>query len=331
MTVKKFLSMLLTLALACALSVCALAEYPVTLTDQAGREVTIENKPEHIVSGYYISTSACIALGLSDRMAAVEAKADTRNIYALSAPELISLPNVGTAKNFNLEACLTAEPDLVILPKRLSEAAESISAFDIPVLLVNPEDVELLAQMLLLIGVATETEDRATDLNAFILTQLGMCQEMLKNETPVTALILGNSDKLTGAPNGMYQASLLKNACAVNAAADIEGTKWAEISYEQLLAMNPQAIIIPAEAVYTAEDVLGDAELAELDAVKNGAVYQMPKAFEAWDSPVPSGMLGVLWTAKTLHPQTYGEAQYKDAAKMLYETYYGFTPDEAAL
>ena len=199
------------------------------------------------------------------------------------------------------------------------------------VLLVNPEDDELLAQMLLLIGAATETEDRATDLNAFILTQLGMCQEMLKNETPVTALILGNSDKLTCAPNGMYQASLLKNACAVNAAADIEGIKWAEISYEQLLAMNPQAIIIPAEAVYTAEDVLGDAELAELDAVKNGAVYQMPKAFEAWDSPVPSGVLGVLWTAKTLHPQTYGEAQYKDAAKMLYETYYGFTPDEAAL
>lgn len=78
----------------------------------------------------------------------------------------------------------------------------------------------------------------------------------------MTALILGNSDKLTCAPNGMYQASLLKNACAVNAAADIEGTKWAEISYEQLLAMNPQAIIIPAEAVYTAEDVLGDAELA---------------------------------------------------------------------
>lgn len=34
---------------------------------------------------------------------------------------------------------------------------------------------------------------------------------------------------------------------------------------------------------------------------------------------------------KDAHPQTYGEAQYKDAAKMLYETYYGFTPDEAAL
>ncbi len=28
--------------------------YPVTLTDQAGREVTLEAEPETIVSGYYI-------------------------------------------------------------------------------------------------------------------------------------------------------------------------------------------------------------------------------------------------------------------------------------
>ena len=37
--------------------------YPVTVTDQAGREVTIEKEPEKVVSGYYISTSLLIALG----------------------------------------------------------------------------------------------------------------------------------------------------------------------------------------------------------------------------------------------------------------------------
>lgn len=328
---KKIVSVLLVLALALCLSAAALAEYPLTLTDQAGREVTIEKKPEHIVSGYYISTSACIALGLSGRMAAVEAKADTRNIYKLAAPELLDLPNVGSAKNFNLEACLAVEPDLVILPKRLADAAESIAAFDIPVMLVNPEDNDLLAQMILLIGVATETEERAQDLNAFAVTELGMCAEMIQNEPAVTALMLGNSDKLTCAPGGMYQSSVLANAGAVNAAADMEGTNWAEISYEQLLAMNPQVLVIPAEAAYTVEDVTGDAQLAELDAVKNGRVYQMPTAFEAWDSPVPSGVLGSLWLAKTLHPQAYGESVYESVATDLYETYYGFTPDEAQL
>ena len=95
--------------------------------------------------------------------------------------------------------------------------------------------------------------------------------------------------------------------------------------------MNPQALIIPAEAAYTVEDVLGDAELAGLEAVRSGAVYAMPTAFEAWDSPVPSGVLGTLWLASTLHPEAYGEALYRDAAKALYGTYYGFAPDEGAL
>ena len=45
--------------------------YPLTVTDMAGREVTLEKEPERIVSGYYISSSACIALGLSDKMVGI--------------------------------------------------------------------------------------------------------------------------------------------------------------------------------------------------------------------------------------------------------------------
>jgi len=326
---KRAVCLLLTLALVWGVS-AALA-YPRVLTDQAGREVTIGKEPRRIVSGYYISTSACIALGLEDRLVAVEAKADKRNIYALAAPELASLPNVGSAKSFDLEGCLAAEPDLVILPKRLSDAAEAISAFGIPVLLVNPESEEQLAGMIVTIGIATGTEERAENLVAFSVSQLALCREKLEGVTPVTALMLGNSEYLTCAPGDMYQSGVLAGAGAVNAAAELTGGSWTPVSYEQLLAMNPQALIIPAEAAYTAEDVLGDPELAALDAVKNGAVYAMPKGFEAWDSPVPSGVLGTLWLASRLHPDAYDRAMVVDAAKTLYETYYGFTPDEAAL
>ena len=31
-------------------------QYPITVTDQVGREVTIESEPQKLVSGYYIST-----------------------------------------------------------------------------------------------------------------------------------------------------------------------------------------------------------------------------------------------------------------------------------
>ena len=52
--------------------------YPLTVTDMAGREVTLEKEPERIVSGYYISSSACIALGLSDKMVGIEHKSSWR-------------------------------------------------------------------------------------------------------------------------------------------------------------------------------------------------------------------------------------------------------------
>ncbi|MFQ9704020.1 MAG: hypothetical protein ACLR0U_21650 [Enterocloster clostridioformis] len=51
---------------------------------------------------------------------------------------------MGTAKEFNLEGCISLEPDLVVLPKRLSEQAETLSGMGIAVLVVNPEDTDLL-------------------------------------------------------------------------------------------------------------------------------------------------------------------------------------------
>ena len=327
---KKLTALILALML-CISSCAALAAYPVTLKDQTGREVTIESMPERMVSGYYISTSACIALGLEERMAAVEAKADKRNIYRLAAPELIELPNVGTAKAFDLEACLAAEPQLVILPKRLKDAAASLAEFGIPALLVNPESGEQLEQMIALIGEATGTQERAKALLDFSAAQLESLEQKLAGVQPVSALMLGNSDYLTCAPGDMYQTTVLENGGALNAAAELTGGDFAALSYEQLLAMNPAALMIPAEASYTAADVLADAELAAIDAVKNGAVYAMPRAFEAWDSPVPSGVLGAVWTAHMLHPQLVTREDYVSAAKAMYETFYGFTPDEAAL
>ena len=114
--------------------------YPMTLTDQAGRTVTLQKEPERIVSGYYVSTSMLIALGQKDKLVGIEAKADMRDIYRLSAPELISLPSVGSAKELDLEGCAALEPDLVILPLKLKSAAGALEELGIPVLTVYPED-----------------------------------------------------------------------------------------------------------------------------------------------------------------------------------------------
>ena len=78
--------------------------YPLTVTDQLGREVTIETEPKTLASGYYISTSLLIALGVQDELVGVEAKADKRTLYSLSAPSCSACPASAPPRSLTLRA-----------------------------------------------------------------------------------------------------------------------------------------------------------------------------------------------------------------------------------
>jgi iron complex transport system substrate-binding protein len=303
-------------------------QYPLTVTDQSGRTVTIEEEPQKLVSGYYISTSALIALDLDSRLVGIEAKADKRAIYALSAPELAELPNVGTAKEFDLEGCAALEPDLVILPLKLKSAADTLTKLGIDVILVNPEDQGLLEEMVTLIGRATNTEARADELLSFISAQSDRLTADLADTADPKVYLAGNSGMLSTAGDAMFQSDMIRLAGGENVAAEITDTYWVETSYEQILTWNPEYIILASDAAYTAEDVLNDANLADCDAVKNGNVYQMPAKAEAWDSPVPSGILGSVWLASVLHPDICTEAEAAEIIDSYYETFYDFKYSE---
>lgn len=344
---KKLLALLLALLMVLSMAACSESEetaaeetaeetvqeetvieeaphYPVTVTDQAGREVVIEEAPETLVSGYYISSSALIALGQTEKFVGIEAKADKRPIYSLAAPELIALPSVGTAKEFDLEGCLALEPDLVILPMKLKDTAATLEEMDVDVLVVNPESRQQLSEMVALFGTALDCEEKAAELTGFI----GDIESALSGwtagaEAPAVYLA-GNSSFLSTAGGAMYQSDLIELAGGDNVAAEIEDTYWAEVSYEQVLAWDPAYIILASDASYTVEDVLADPALAGCTAVANGNVYQLPSDVEAWDSPVPGGILGAVWTASVLHPELVAADVVDMTVETFYATFYGF-------
>lgn len=303
------------------------AAFPVTVTDQVGREVTIEEEPQKLVSGYYISTSLLIALGQEDKLVGIEAKADSRPIYGLAAPELLELPSVGTAKEFDLEGCAALEPDLIILPAKLQDTIPSLEELGFTVLAVNPEDQALLDEAITLLGDATGATEEAQALLDWNETALSDLATKLEGAKTPSVLLTSNSAFLAAAGGEMYQNSLIQQAGGTNVASELTGNDWGEISYEQVLAWNPDVIVLAGEADYTVDDVLSDSNLAGVTAVENGAVYAMPGDYEAWDSPVPSGVLGTLYLASVLHPDLYSTADFDAALTSFYETFYGFTPE----
>lgn len=303
--------------------------YPVTITDHLGREVTIEKQPESFVSGYYISTSLLIALGLDDQLVGVEAKADKRNIYKLSAPELTELPSVGTAKEFDLEGCAALKPDLVIVPTKLKDSIPAMEELGLTVIAVNPEDQTKLFETIDMISTAADVVEKGQELEYWISDALESSKKSLDGVETPSVYLAGNSALLQTAGPEMYQSTLIENAGGVNAASDITDTYWADTSYEQILSWNPDYIVLAADADYDVDSVLNDSALADCTAVKEGHIAQIPSDIEALDSPVPASFLGSYYVASILHPDVVTEDDFKTTEKNFYETFYGFTPESA--
>lgn len=299
--------------------------FPVTLTDQAGRDITIDNQPESLVSGYYISTSILIALGLEDKIVGREAKPEKRPIYSLAAPQLIDLPDVGSVKQFDIEACAALKPDLIILPMKLKDAAASLEELGLKVILINPESTDELLEAISITASATGTVSEGQALINEIKQMSADLNDLVADSPKPAVYMAGSSALLETASAEMYQSSMIENAGAMNVAGEVDDTYWTTISYEQLLKWNPEYIVLAAEADYTVDDVTSDINLAECTAVKNGNVYAMPNDIEAWDSPVPGGILGSIWLASIIHGDKVSNDYYEKSVNDFYGTFYGFT------
>jgi len=90
-------------------SVSAPAEqaYPVTVTDVKGRTVTIDKKPERIVSLTPSNTEILFALGLGDKVVGVDA-------YSNYPEQTKDIKKVGDFNGPNIELITQLKPDLVV-------------------------------------------------------------------------------------------------------------------------------------------------------------------------------------------------------------------------
>ncbi|OOB79350.1 MAG: hypothetical protein BEN19_07830 [Epulopiscium sp. Nuni2H_MBin003] len=318
------LSLIIPLTLSACTSAASDSITLITVTDHTGAETTLDKIPERIVSGYYITTSTLIALGLSDNIIGVGKGIMDEKLCTLAAPHILDLPNTGSLKEVDFEQIMALEPDLVILSVKLKDSAQTLNGLGIKTICVDNETPELLNEMIEIIGIATNTQDIAHDLIQHSNTALENLATTLDGVTKPTVYLAGNSDLLSTAGPLMYQHSLIENAGAINVASGITDNYWANISYEQLLSYDPEYIMITPNATYDIEDVLNNEHIQSLQCIQEQKVIKMPFTIEAWDSPVPSAYLGSLWLSSMLHSDIYSYEEFTLEVNEFYQTYYGF-------
>lgn len=199
---------LLPALLLAATTSAAAITYPLTLTDDLGRKVTLQAEPRRVVSVLPSTTETLCALGLCERLVGVDDYSDF--------PTSVSkLPKVGGLYNPNIEAMVALKPDLVVVSK-YGKLAESLVAAGITVLAINPETYDEVFSKTLVLGRVMNREAQAKTLVIQMRRDIAKIEILTKNAVrKPTAYYEVDPTPYTAGPNS-FIGVLLGKAGAVN-------------------------------------------------------------------------------------------------------------------
>ena len=273
--------------------------FPLTITDDEGSSVAIPAEPTRIVSLTPAATETLFALGADDRVVAVVED------IAGYPPGAEDLPVVATFQGVDVEQIVSLEADLVIAgggnPSFTPIAAiEQLRRVGIPVVVLYARNIDQALAGIRLVGLATGTSATADRLAAAMATemaQLGAATAVL--EHPKVFYEIDATSKIYTVPETSLYAEML-----ILAGADpITTDDSYEISLEELVAADPDVILLGDDADYTtAADVAARPGWGDITAVKEGAVIPIA-AYVLVTRPGPRLVEGLRALIEALHPE----------------------------
>ncbi|HEY7451983.1 MAG TPA: ABC transporter substrate-binding protein [Candidatus Limnocylindria bacterium] len=281
--------------------------YPVTLTDDEGREVTLDAEPERIVSLAPSNTEIVCALDACDRIVGVNDFRDGFPDDVLA--ELEDVPNVASFTGVDREAVVNVEPDLVLAAGNNLTAPADIAALDelgYPVLVLYPESLDEVYANIELVGEALDAQPDAADVVAGMRDRVAAVEEAVAGEDrPRTFYEVSLfSGSIYTAGEGSFLASLIEIAGGDPILGDATTTA---IQLEDLVAADPEIILL-GDAAYdpsiTAESVAQRQGWGEMTAVVEGRVIPMPEDILI-TRPGPRIVDGLQALAHAIHPETF--------------------------
>jgi iron complex transport system substrate-binding protein len=273
--------------------------FPVTLKDANGESVVIASQPKRIVSTAPASTEILFAIGAGDRVVGVNSLDDY-------PAEVASIAKVGDFQ-LNTEAIMALSPDLVLGYTGLSaeEALDPVKQAGAPILLFGPETVDGVYADITTVGAATGNAGQATALVESLKTQIKQISDAATAAGSAPKVFYAVDNTLWTVGTGTFVDDLLKLANAVNVAsmanADPATQGYYQFAPEQLIAADPDIVLLPNTAFKSVDEFTKDPRFAQLTAVKNGHVYLIDDVIIT--RPGPRIAEGLKTLVKALHPE----------------------------
>jgi iron complex transport system substrate-binding protein len=308
MVKHRFLSLVLCAALALVGAVSlaaqgALQGFPVTVLDDAGRELTFDAPPQRVVLLSYQPIADLAALGIvpiAVREYGDVLARDPRNYGELA--ETFTVLDTNTPDI--LETLAALQPDFIIgdLGGDLS-ALESIAPVYIEVAGAEPlETVEDYTRYVEDFGIIFNKQDEAQALITSVLDRVNAYAQLSPNNRTVSVVALADEGEAVWFPPDCGAVLKLVAICAHSS----DRTDWFTTTSEGLLSFNPDVLIIeqwtPSEAEWAQNNIEGDPLWGELNAVTTDSVHMVPAS-----DARPQNLVTQARTLDALMPLIYPE------------------------
>ena len=255
----------------------------ITVTDDAGRTVTIAQTPHRIISLAPSITEDLFALGLGSKVVG-----DTT--YDNYPPAAVNITKVGGFSSPSIEKIVSLNPDVVFASSLENNTLLStLSGYGIPTVVLNPTSLTGILNDLSLIGKVTGSTGNSSALVANLTQKMTANSISVASHPRVLYLVWYNPIMSAGADT--FEGDIIAHAGGINVAQLANVSGYGTMSKESIVALNPSVIIANSAMNSTAvQQVKSDPALATVDAVKNGKIYILdsdiisrpgPRAFDA--------------------------------------------------
>ena len=241
-------------------------DFPMEITDFKERKVTIEKRPERIVTLAPGITEILFELGLGDNVVGV-------TDYDDYPEEVFTKPKVGDFQGPNMEAIAAQDPD-IIFASTLSgkNSMDALQRLGIPVLMLEAKSIEQIYSSIEIIGKLTGKTAEGDALIKHMKERMADIQQRVSVYPRKKVFYIVDINGNFTAGSGTFIDYLIDLAGGENIAADSEG--WAQYSMESIAEKNPEVIMAPPHAG-DIKDVYRLPGYSGTDAVKNNRVFMI--------------------------------------------------------
>jgi iron complex transport system substrate-binding protein len=276
--------------------------FPLTLTDDAGRDVTMEAEPQRIVSLAPSNTEIACALDACARLVGVTDFDDY-------PPEATDVEKVVVFAQVDVEKVVAAEPDLVLAAGNEftpTAVIDQLSELGLTVVVLYPQSLDEVYQNVELVGEVLDQQVAASELVEDMRARVEAVEDAVAGaEQPRTFYEVSIFEgTIYTAGEGSFIASLIDAAGGDPITGDPLSTA---ITLEDLVAADPELILLgdaAYDATITPESVSARPGWGQMTAVQEGRIQPMLEDVLV-TRPGPRIVDGLEALARAIHPDRF--------------------------